>query len=170
MQRTRRRPRWTTRHPATGQKHADSRPLLQQSSPSHGRLVGSDTVFSPCVGPSELSRLHPHRLRCPGVDPARPQDRLAPGATASRFAPVESPDQRATFSTTLNQTGNIQFHSSVSSFSFSFKVQLQSSASRFSFKVHVPLKQQDPRALPGGFCCLPLKLPPACGCFPLQTL
>jgi hypothetical protein len=80
---------------------------------------------------------------------------LAPGATASRFAPVDTPDQRATFSTTLNQTGNIQFHRS---------------ASKFSFKVHDQLKQQDPRVLPGGFCCLPLKLPPACGCFPLQTL
>jgi hypothetical protein len=64
---------------------------------------------------------------------------LAPGATASRFAPVESPDQRATFSTTLNQTGNIQFHlsASASASRFSFKVQLQSSASKFSFKVQL---------------------------------
>jgi hypothetical protein len=32
-------PGWTTRHPATCQKHADCRPLLQQSSPNRGRVV-----------------------------------------------------------------------------------------------------------------------------------
>jgi hypothetical protein len=91
---------------------------------------------------------------------------LAPGATTSRFAPVNTPDQRATFSTTINQPRNPKVQRST----FSFTVQLQASASKSSFKVHDQLKQQDPRVLPGGFCCLPLKLPPACGCFPLQTL
>jgi hypothetical protein len=93
---------------------------------------------------------------------------LAPGATASRFAPVDTPDQRATFSTTLNQPRNPKVQASASK--SNFKLQLQSPTSSFSFKVHDQLKQQDPRVLPGGFCCLPLKLPPACGCFPLQTL
>ena len=32
-------PEWTTRHPATCQKHADCRPLLQQSSPNRGQVV-----------------------------------------------------------------------------------------------------------------------------------
>ncbi len=32
-------PGWTTRHPATCQKHADCRPLLQQSSPNRGQVV-----------------------------------------------------------------------------------------------------------------------------------
>ena len=34
-------PEWTTRHPATCQKHADCRPLLQQSSPNRGQVVQS---------------------------------------------------------------------------------------------------------------------------------
>ena len=36
---TKEAPRWTTRHRATSQKHADCRPLLQQSSPNRGRVV-----------------------------------------------------------------------------------------------------------------------------------
>jgi hypothetical protein len=36
---TKEAPGWTTRHPATCQKHADCRPLLQQSSPNRGRVV-----------------------------------------------------------------------------------------------------------------------------------
>ena len=40
---TKEAPEWTTRHPATCQKHADCRPLLQQSSPNRGQVVSSDT-------------------------------------------------------------------------------------------------------------------------------
>ena len=36
---TKEAPGWTTRHPATSQKHADCRPLLQQSSPNRGQVV-----------------------------------------------------------------------------------------------------------------------------------
>jgi len=36
---TKEAPEWTTRHPATCQKHADGRPLLQQSSPNRGQVV-----------------------------------------------------------------------------------------------------------------------------------
>ena len=36
---TKEAPEWTTRHPATSQKHADCRPLLQQSSPNRGQVV-----------------------------------------------------------------------------------------------------------------------------------
>jgi hypothetical protein len=36
---TKEAPGWTTRHPATRQKHADCRPLLQQSSPNRGQVV-----------------------------------------------------------------------------------------------------------------------------------
>ena len=35
----RRRPTWTTRHPARFKKHADCWPLLQQSLPNRGRVV-----------------------------------------------------------------------------------------------------------------------------------
>jgi hypothetical protein len=38
---TKEAPGWTTRHPATCQKHADCRPLLQQSSPNRGQVVQS---------------------------------------------------------------------------------------------------------------------------------
>ena len=44
-----------TRHPARFKKHADCRPLLQQSSPIRGRVVSSDT---------ELGRLnYRHSIR-----------------------------------------------------------------------------------------------------------
>jgi hypothetical protein len=36
----RRRPRWTTRHPASNRKQADCRPLLQQSPPNRGGPSG----------------------------------------------------------------------------------------------------------------------------------
>jgi hypothetical protein len=36
---TKEAPEWTTRHPAICQKHADCRPLLQQSSPNRGQVV-----------------------------------------------------------------------------------------------------------------------------------
>ncbi len=42
---------WTTRHPATNQKHADCRPLLQQSSPNRGQVVqpGKRKVLNLCA-------------------------------------------------------------------------------------------------------------------------
>ncbi len=36
---TKEAPGWTKRHPATSQKHADCRSLLQQSSPNRGQVV-----------------------------------------------------------------------------------------------------------------------------------
>jgi hypothetical protein len=44
-------PGWTTRHPATNQKHADCRPLLQQSSPNRGQVVqpGKRKVLNLCA-------------------------------------------------------------------------------------------------------------------------
>ena len=48
---TKEAPAWTTRHPATSQKHADRRPLLQQSSPNRGRVVqpGKRKVLNLCA-------------------------------------------------------------------------------------------------------------------------
>ena len=41
----RRRPRWTTRHPASNRKQADCRPLLQQSPPNRGGPSGVTRGF-----------------------------------------------------------------------------------------------------------------------------
>ena len=48
---TKEAPEWTTRHPATSQKHADCRPLLQQSSPNRGQVVqpGKRKVLNLCA-------------------------------------------------------------------------------------------------------------------------
>jgi len=78
---SRRRPPWTTRHPARYEKHADCRPLLQQSSPIRGWVVSSDT---------ELGRLNcRHSIRtapgAPGEPTAPHLECSAPGANASSF-------------------------------------------------------------------------------------
>ncbi len=48
---TKEAPEWTTRHPATSQKYADCRPLLQQSSPNRGQVVqpGKRKVLNLCT-------------------------------------------------------------------------------------------------------------------------
>ena len=48
---TKEAPGWTTRHRATSQKHADCRPLLQQSSPNRGQVVqpGKRKVLNLCA-------------------------------------------------------------------------------------------------------------------------
>jgi hypothetical protein len=71
----RRRPRWTTRHRVSCQKHADNRPLLQQSSPNRGRVVqpGKRAAFAAASHLVRLTARHSirtatgalRRSRCP---------------------------------------------------------------------------------------------------------
>lgn len=68
----RRRPRWTTRHPASNRKQADCRPLLQQSPPNRGGPSGVtrgssslSSLPSSSTWASRRSALHSHRFRCP---------------------------------------------------------------------------------------------------------
>lgn len=85
----RRRPRWTTRHRVSCQKHADCRPLLQQSSPNCGRVVqsGKRAAFAVVSHPVRLTDRHSNRT-VPGApgEPAAPHlECLAPGANTSSF-------------------------------------------------------------------------------------
>jgi hypothetical protein len=68
----RRRPRWTTRHPASNRKQADCRPLLQHSPPNRGGSSGVtrgssslSSLSSSSTWASCRSALHSHRFRCP---------------------------------------------------------------------------------------------------------
>ena len=56
----RRRPTWTTRHPARFKKHADCRPLLQQSLPNRGRVVqpGKRAAFPSAAHLGRLTDRH----------------------------------------------------------------------------------------------------------------
>jgi hypothetical protein len=59
----RRRPTWTTRHPARFQKHADYRPLLQQSLSIHERVVqpGKRAAFPSAAHLVRLTDRHSSR-------------------------------------------------------------------------------------------------------------
>ena len=68
----RRRPLWTTRHPASNRKQADCRPLLQQSPTNRGRPSGVtrgssslSSLPSSSTWASCRSAFHSHRFRCP---------------------------------------------------------------------------------------------------------
>jgi hypothetical protein len=86
---SRRRPPWTTRHPARYEKHADCRPLLQQSSPIRGRVVqpGKREAFPNAAHLVRLTDRHSIRTApgAPGEPTAPHLECSAPGANASSF-------------------------------------------------------------------------------------
>ena len=103
---TKEAPGWTTRHPATCQKHADCRPLLQQSSPNRGQVVQSgmrktgfnsrlhrcawliDTPFAPPQVPQENQGAHTWNVRPQAPTPAASLkiQRLIPEGSAEALA------------------------------------------------------------------------------------
>jgi hypothetical protein len=92
----RRRPAWTTRHPARFKKHADRRPLLQQSLSKCGRVVqpGNRAAFPSAAHLVRLTDRHSIRTAAGALRrPYAPHlECMAPGANVSSFAsPFHTP-------------------------------------------------------------------------------
>ena len=79
----RRRPTWTTRHPARFKKHADCRPLLQQFLPIRGRVVqpGNRAAFPHAAQLVRLTDRHSSRT---AVGALRKTIRPTPGMHGPR--------------------------------------------------------------------------------------